>query len=149
MQGNDARSRDKIRSAAKDATRSGDVMPFLRDSIAFINYMNHQGVPDVNGRLTTIVNNVGAQWRHAQDVYNGLNPGLLPTTINLFWSEWVQDFFGVYIIGHTREFVQFGIDEMRRNWGVRTGALALQINEELRSLEDQLANLSINTANMN
>lgn len=149
MQGNNPMARDRLRRLAAGTDRPRQVMVMLRASVAFINYMNYQNVPDVNGRLTTIVNNAGAQWRHAQDAYNRLNPGQLPVTVQPFWSEWVQDFFGVFLIDHTRDFVQFGIDEMRKNWAVRTGPVARQIIGQLRSLEEQLGNLAINTANMN
>lgn len=95
------------------------------------------------------VNNAGTQWRHAQDVYNGLNPGQLPVTVQPFWSEWLQDFFGVFLIDHTRDFVQFDIDEMRKNWAVHTGPVAAQVVEQSESLEDQLEDIAIKTSDMN
>lgn len=141
-------SRAKLTKLAANVDTPRQVMIVLRASISFINYLNFQATPNVNTRLTNIVNNAGAQWRHAQDVYNGINIGSLPVTVEPFWSEWVQDFFGVFLIDHTRSFVQWGIDEMRKYWAVRTGEDADLILGQLDSLEAQLANLAIKTDGM-
>ncbi|RYP65975.1 hypothetical protein DL771_008022 [Monosporascus sp. 5C6A] len=54
------------------------------------------------------------------------------------------DFFA-WLVLHTRDFVQNGINRMRRYWGAVTNDIAEQVLEILRSLESQLEELEINT----
>jgi hypothetical protein len=60
----------------------------------------------------------------------------------------VQDYYP-YIIIYVEEYVQFGIDEMRKYWGVSTDDRASAVLNVLDSLESQLGTFTINTAGMN
>lgn len=144
MQGQDPIARTRFPTLASDFAHPEYVLLRLRASIGLINYLNHQGTPNVNARLTNIVNNAGAQWQHGQATYNAANPNN-QVAIGDFWSEWAEDFFA-WLILHTRNFVQYGIDQMRRYWGVGTNEITNEVLEILRNLEDQLNRLSIDTS---
>ena len=117
----------------------------LKAAISVINYLNFQGVPNANGRLTTIINDIGTQWGHGQATYNQANPGDQVTILE-FWREWNRDFFG-QLIRHTKTFCQDLINEMRKYWGVTTGNNARHVLEDLRSMEAELENLTIDMTN--
>jgi chitinase len=121
----------------------------MRASIGLIRYLNHRGVPDINSRLTNIVNDMGDQWNHGQAVWNAMPANTnAQTTIGDFWSEWVQDFFP-WLIVHTIDFVQNAITEMRNYWAVSTDDRAQAVLDVLASLEAQLTGLTIDTSRMN
>lgn len=119
------------------------VLTHLRASIGVIRYLNYQDTPNVNQRLTNVLNAVGKQWQYGQDTWNAKNP-TKPVAIADFWREWTEDFF-TWLIIHTQNFVESGITQMRRYWGVSTSDAAPQVLEILRSMEDELKNLDIDT----
>jgi len=45
-----------------------------------------------------------------------------------------------------RDWVQDGIQDMRRIWAPRSGTVTLQVMEALRTMEDELPVLGINTS---
>lgn len=112
-----------------------------------IHYLNYQGVPNANGRLTTIVNNARIQWGHGQATWNRNNPGNQVDIVG-FWREWNRDFF-VWVVSHTQTFCRDLITEMKKYWAVRTGNTAYQVLETLRAMEAEVDILTINTAGFN
>lgn len=118
----------------------------IKAAIATIRYLNYGGDPNVNYRLTQIVNNAGAQWRHSQQIHNANNPNDL-TTIGDYWSEWIIDFFEK-LVSHTKNWCMVTITKLRNHWGVRTGAEAQQILDALSSLQAALPTLYIETGLM-
>ena len=137
----------------KKAAASGNMLQVLKilgklkASIGTIRYMNHRGIPDVNERLTNIVNTMGEQWNHAQTQYNAAYPNE-QVYIGDYWSEWVQDFYP-WLVSHTQNFVREGISLTRQYWGVSTNELAPAVLEILNNLQSQLDSLTIDTSRMN
>lgn len=89
------------------------ILEKIRSAIAAVRYLNIQTTPNVNSHLTSIVNNVGAQWRHSQQVYNMNHPDD-PTSIGDFWTEWVKDFYDVFVVRDALKFCRTAIDALRR-----------------------------------
>lgn len=125
------------------------ILLHLRASIGLIHYLNHRGTPDVNQRLTNVVNDMGDQWNHAQAVWN-VNPanGNDQTTVGDYWSEWLQDKFP-YVVLRMTVWAQSTITTMRGYWGPSTDGRSRTVLEILNSLESQLAGLTIDTSRMN
>ena len=149
MRGMNPISRDNVRLKAASFSLDGtvDLLTTLRACLGMLRYLDSTGTPNVNQRLTDVVNNVGDQWNHGQAVWNAANPNN-QVFIGDFWSEWVQDYYP-HIIMYVEEYVQFAIDEMRHYWGVSTDARASAVLNVLGSLESQLGTFTINTAGMN
>jgi hypothetical protein len=72
MLGNSVQDLDEVKKLAESGTQEDamEVIVKIRAGIAAIKYQNHQNPPSVNGRLTAIVNNIGAQFRASQDAHN-------------------------------------------------------------------------------
>jgi chitinase len=144
-------SEEKIRrhGSSFDPTEVRKVLANLRASIGMIHYLNYRGIPDVNQRLTNVVNNVGAQWNHGQAMWNA-DPANASrqTTVGDFWSEWIQDYY-VWLIRHTSAWAQDTIWTMRGIWAARTGDDARTVLERIANLEAQLVGLAIDTTRMN
>jgi hypothetical protein len=102
----------------------------------------------VNQRLTNVINDIGDQWNHAERTYGALHP-TNPAPIGEFWREWSKDFFDIFVVNYTQSFVRECIRQMRMYWGVATGETAFSVLETLRTMEDELANLSIDTRGFN
>jgi chitinase len=117
----------------------------IRAAIATIRYLSHTGTPDVNARLTGVINNVGAQWRHAQEIWNAGHPND-PTTVGDFWTEWVKDFFDVWLIKHVRKWAQGAIDILREAWNSSADPGAQGVLDALNSLNKELKTLKIDTS---
>lgn len=132
-------------TVATNFARPEYVLLRLRACIGVIRYLNHQGVPNVNGRLTVVINDVGQQWTHGSDTWNANNPHDR-VNVGAFWREWAPDFFA-WLVVHTTTFVRRGTTEMRNYWGPTTTPLTNQVLEILRDLEAQLNGLQIDTSN--
>jgi chitinase len=78
---------DKVEKVG-GTTDPTEVLLHLRASIGMIHYLNYRGIPDVNQRLTNVVNDICAQWNHAQTMWNAA-PAMASrqTTVGDFWSE--------------------------------------------------------------
>jgi len=144
MRGNNPIALDRLPGLAQDKANPGYVLTRLRAAIGLIRYLNYQGTPNVNQRLTNIINNAGEQWRLGQDQWNAANPGGPRVLIGDFWEEWTVDFFQ-WLISHTRDFVTEGIKQMTRYLGVATNDNAPQVLEILRVFSDELTGLEIDT----
>lgn len=70
MQGMNPISPTRWTNLASDPSEGNYVLMKLRAAIANIYYLNRQTTPNVNGRLTTVVNNVGVQWEYAEQRWN-------------------------------------------------------------------------------
>ncbi|CAN9282975.1 unnamed protein product [Alternaria alternata] len=149
MRGKHPISKKNIRRKAASFTLNDTVnlLVTMRACVGMLRYLDHTGTPNVNRRLTDVVNNVGAQWNHGQAVWNAANPNNR-VFVGDFWSEWVQDYYPAIIL-HVETYVQYAIDQMRQYWGVSTDARAPAVLNILASLESQLGTLTINTAGMN
>ncbi|CAN9362086.1 unnamed protein product [Alternaria alternata] len=81
MLGSSVQDLDDVKKLAESGTQADAmaVIVKIRAGIAAIKYINHQNPPNVNGRLTAIVNNVGAQFRASQNAHNAAFPND-PTT---------------------------------------------------------------------
>lgn len=99
----------------------------------------YQGIPNIDQRLTNIVNDIGDQWNHGQAVWNAAKGD--------FWSEWVQGYYPWAIL-RTTTWTQIITDTMRQYWGVSTNYRSRTVLEILSSLESQLTGLSIDTTRM-
>jgi chitinase len=121
----------------------------IRASIAMIHCLNSRATPDINTRLTNVINNIGAQWDHRQAMWNR-DPAMVnrQTTIGDFWSEWVQDYYP-WLIRHTTTWAQNTINILRGFAAPRTGNDARIVLEVLANLEGQLVGLTIDTSRMN
>ncbi|KAJ4374391.1 hypothetical protein N0V83_003132 [Neocucurbitaria cava] len=117
----------------------------VRGTIGAIRYLSHTGTPEVNGFLTAIINNVGAQWRLSQQVHNANHPNDR-TAIGDFWSEWVKDFYANFVIGNARNWAREAIDGLREAWTNSADPGAQQILDALTSLDTQLETLTIDTS---
>jgi chitinase len=126
-----------------------EVLLTLRASIGMIHYLNHRGIPDVNQRLTNVVNDIGAQWNHGQTMWNA-DPAMASrqTTVGDFWSEWIKDYY-VWLVRYTSAWAQDTIWTMRGIWAARTDESAATVLELLANLEAQLIGLTIDTSRMN
>ncbi|CAN9352610.1 unnamed protein product [Alternaria alternata] len=149
MRGKHPISKKNIRRKAASFTLNDTInlLVTMRACVGMLRYLDHTGTPNVNRRLTDVVNNVGAQWNHGQAVWNAANPNNR-VFVGDFWSEWVQDYYPAIIL-HVETYVQYAIDQMRQYWGVSTDARAPAVLNILASLESQLGTLTINTAGMN
>ncbi|KAK1574653.1 uncharacterized protein LY79DRAFT_672758 [Colletotrichum navitas] len=67
-------------------SESNYVLMKLKAYIGVIYYLDRQTTLDVNGRLTTVINNA--------------NPGDRIAILE-FWREWYRDFFNTFLINHT------------------------------------------------
>jgi len=115
--------------------------------VGMLSYLDYTGTPNVNRRLTDVVNNVGDQWNHGQAVWNAAKPNNRDF-IGDFWSKWVQEYYPTVIL-HVETYVHYAIDQMRQYWEVITEARAPTVLNILASLESQLGTFTINTAGMN
>ncbi|KAI4621511.1 hypothetical protein J4E80_003881 [Alternaria sp. BMP 0032] len=147
MQLHDAMSDTNVKTELDNGVVGAQkILRRIKAAIATIRYLNYEGDPNVNYRLTQIVNNAGAQWRHSQQIHNANNPNDL-TTIGDYWSEWIIDFFEK-LVSHTKNWCMDTITKLRKHWGVRTGAEAQQILDALSSLQAALPTLYIKTDHM-
>jgi hypothetical protein len=124
-----------------------ELLTTLRACVGLIKYLDYTGTPNVNQRLSNIVNDMKDQWNHGQAAWNAAHPND-PVFIGDFWSEWLQDYYP-WVILFVTEYVQIGIDDMRRYWGVSTDDRAPAVLNVMASPKSQLGGLTINTANMN
>lgn len=58
------------RTEAENVDRADYLLAKLKASIAVIHYLNRAGTPNANGKLATIVNNIGYQLAYAQQLWN-------------------------------------------------------------------------------
>jgi hypothetical protein len=139
MQGHDIMGEEALDNAVYWATAADckKVIGKIRAAIAARRYMAFQGAPNVNDRLVTVINNVAAQFRHSQQIYNANYPND-QTAIADFWSEWVRDMIP-YLLGETKTWTENAIKFARQHWGPRTDAHIQQALDDLASLEAELA----------
>jgi chitinase len=83
---------DKVRLYAEgfDLAQRSQVLVALRASIGMLGYLNYQGTPDINQRVTNVINDMGAQWDHGQAMWNAQTANQnrnRQTTVGDFWSE--------------------------------------------------------------
>ncbi|KAK0391839.1 hypothetical protein NLU13_1338 [Sarocladium strictum] len=128
------------RTEAENVDRADYLLAKLKASIAVIHYLNRVTTPNANGKLATIVNNIGYQLAYAQQLWNKV-------AILQFWREWVKDLFEVALINQTRKFVEGLIKEMRLAWAPRSGETAKKVLETVEIMEAELEHLSIDTSN--
>ncbi|KAM0339644.1 hypothetical protein ACHAPU_010825 [Fusarium lateritium] len=93
------------------------VLNRIRNAISVFRYLNRRTAPDVNTRLTNIVNDVETQLRHAQNVYNRDHPDD-QTRIADYWREWALDQFE-HLTTHTQSWAGDLIKAMRMSWGLK------------------------------
>lgn len=117
----------------------------IRGTIAAIRYLGHTATPNVNSYLTSIINNVGAQWRLSQRLHNVNHPND-QTKIGDFWTEWVKDFYVTFIIGNAKRWAQAAIDGLKEAWESSTDANAQEVLDALTSLDTQLKTVTIDTS---
>ena len=79
-----------------------------------IKYLNKQNQPNVNNRLTAIVNNIDDQFRASQAAHNAAYPKD-KTTIAHFWSEWIKALYP-WAIYRVKTVATAAIDLLRRKW---------------------------------
>jgi chitinase len=144
---------DKVRLYAEgfDLAQRSQVLVALRASIGMLGYLNYRGTPDINQRVTNVINDMSAQWDHGQAMWNAQTANQnqnRQTTVGDFWSEWVQDHYP-WLIRHTTTWAQNPINTMRLYWDPRSGDEARIVMENLTSLEAQLVGLTIDTSRMN
>lgn len=118
----------------------------LRQAISAIKYLNHQTLPNVNGRLNAIVNNIGDQFRASQAAHNTAYPKD-KTTIADFWSEWIKAFY-VWAVSHVKTQGTESIRLVRQTWETSPNAGAAEILEFLSSFESDLKILTVDTSKM-
>lgn len=90
---------------AKDLENPKYVLEKLRASIAVLVYLNYKGTPNVNQRLTNIINDISVRWQYGQDSWDAEYPNS-PVQIAEYWREWAPDYFTT-VTAHTKEFVQY------------------------------------------
>jgi hypothetical protein len=129
------------------AAEANEILVKIRAAIAAIRYLSHTANPDVNDRLAGVINNVGAQWRHAQDIWNALHPNDT-TTIGDFWFKWVKDFFDNWLIKHTRKWAQGAIDTLNEAWESSSDPAAQGIIDALTNLNKELKTLKIDNTKL-
>lgn len=111
-----------------------------------LRYVDQRGAPpNVNRRLTNVINDMGAQWN--RDRANVNNPAR-QVTVGGFWSEWAKDYYP-WLISHTTTWAENTIRAMSEFWGPRTGEQARVVLENLRNLEAQLVGLTLDTSGIN
>ncbi|EJT79718.1 hypothetical protein GGTG_04802 [Gaeumannomyces tritici R3-111a-1] len=142
--GKDVLDRRRWTAMCSDQTAADKVLSKLRAAISTINYLNMQSHPDPDGRLTTVVNNVGRQLAHAQTEWNRNNPAGQVQIVK-YWREWVRDYYP-WLTRYTRTFCSDLIAEMKKYWGVSTGDKAMQVLEALSKMSDEIERISIRTA---
>lgn len=143
MMGFNATDFTKLEKLAKDIPYPEQALLRMRASTGVIHYLDYRGTPNVNRKLTNIINDVGEQWRHGEKTWNANNPNS-PVNIAAFWHEWTVDFF-MWLTSRTRQFNADGIALMRKYWAVSTAETGPQVLEILASMERGLANLAIDT----
>lgn len=126
---------------APDPDKGPYLLGKMRSAIAVAHYLNMQTVPNANERLTTVVNNVGEQLRHAQTVWNQQHPNE-PVKIVEYWREWIKDYHTA-LIRRIRDGCKKIIAEMTKWWGVQTGETALQVLEAMAKMSVELDQLVI------
>jgi hypothetical protein len=142
--GEDVLARGRWTTLCSDNTKADYVLSKLRAGISTISYLNMQSHPDPNGRLTTVINDVGRQLAHAQADWNQRNPGGQVQIVQ-YWREWVRDYYP-WLTSHTKTFCKDLIAEMKKYWGVATGDKAMQVLEALSKMSDEIEQMSIRTA---
>ncbi|KAH5292828.1 hypothetical protein HBI11_188100 [Parastagonospora nodorum] len=142
MMNRDPMKEQDLLKSAKSGTHDGaqEVLDAIRGTIAVLLYLNRLAVPNVNGNLAAIANNIHAQWAHSQAIYNAAHPNE-PTTIAEFWSEWTKDAYGNWFVTKYRTWCERTINTMRQYWATRTGDEAQSILDALNSLETYLNRL--------
>lgn len=75
MMGHNYIRREKLLRFVTDVDDPATPLNRMRLAIAVIRYLNYQGTPQVNHRLTNIVNDVHDQWRYGRKTWNGNNLG--------------------------------------------------------------------------
>ncbi|KAM0302887.1 hypothetical protein ACHAPM_003672 [Fusarium culmorum] len=146
MQFSDPIRRDRWKKLCQDfnnASSREKILGRMRNSLSNTHYLNRRVAPDVNTRLTNIVNDVETQLRHAQNLWNANHPND-QTRIADFWREWAIDQFD-HLVAHTRTWAGDLIAEMRRWWGVSTHSQAADVLEVLNTLEAELATIHVDT----
>jgi hypothetical protein len=120
------------------------ILAKIRGALATFRYLSSTGTPKVNEFLTTIVNNVEAQLRHAQDLWNAANP-TEKTTIADYWKEWVKDFFDKAIVKHTKEWCTQAMKEIRQEYESSSAAHAQSVMDSVTMYEAELEDIDVNT----
>jgi hypothetical protein len=148
MLGSSVQDLDDVKKLAESGTQADAmaVIVKIRAGIAAIKYLNHQNPPNVNGRLTAIVNNVGAQFRASQNAHNAAFSND-PTTIGDFWFEWIRALYPAAIT-HTRTWATEAIRLLRETWDNSADAGAQEILDFLTAYEGDLESLEIDTSSM-
>ncbi|KAM0397796.1 hypothetical protein ACHAQC_003457 [Fusarium culmorum] len=144
MQFSDPIRRDRWKKLCQDFNNVSSrekILGRMRNSLSNTHYLNRRVAPDVNTRLTNIVNDVETQLRHAQNLWNANHPND-QTRIVDFWREWAIDQFD-HLVAHTRTWAGDLIAEMRRWWGVSTHSQAVDVLEVLNTLEAELATIHV------
>lgn len=146
-----AGNRPMSRKSLNDKNKTGTladaqyILGRIRATIASIRYLGYKGTPKVNSFLTTIINDVGAQWRLSQRIHNVNHPDD-QTAISDFWSEWVKDFFINFVTKNAKDFCREAIDLVRETWTNSADAGAQEILDALISLESQMGEMTIDTS---
>jgi hypothetical protein len=78
----------RLKAASFTLDDTVDLLLKIKACVGMFRYLDYTGAPNVNRRLTDVVNNVGDQWNHGQAVWNAANPNN-QVFIGDFWSEWV------------------------------------------------------------
>jgi hypothetical protein len=148
MLGKSVQDLDEVKKLAERGTQEAamEAIRKIRAGIAAINYLNHQNPPNVNGRLTAIVNNIGAQFRASQDAHNAAFPND-PTTVGDFWFEWIRALYPTAIT-RTRTWAAESIRLLRETWINSADAGAQEILDFLTTYESDLEYLEIDTSSM-
>ncbi|RYP56698.1 hypothetical protein DL771_011637 [Monosporascus sp. 5C6A] len=145
VKGNDPVDFDKIVSGAKDYMYPHYVLHIMKTTNAVIRYLNYQGTPNVNQRLTSQVNCAGEQWGYAEQVWNQNNPADQVAVLE-FYRKWVRDYYEVYLIGRAANYVRRCAAEMRRHWeAFEDDSYSRRVLEVVRAIEDELDELTIDT----
>ncbi|KAF2743763.1 glycoside hydrolase family 18 protein [Sporormia fimetaria CBS 119925] len=150
VQGQNPIARSKWEEKVSNLNDPDYVLTRIRASIAMIHYLNSRGTPNINQHLTTIVNNVAAQWKHGQLSYNEDHEE--EVQVHEFWKEWIIDFFSTFLVAHAKEFCEDLIDRMEEVWGAvnfDTDDEAAAVIEQLHELKNNLDSLTINTSGFN
>lgn len=128
---------------------AGDAMKVIRKvraAIAMIKYLNNQIQPNVNGRLTAIVNNIGDQFRASQTAYNAAYPND-KTTVADFWSEWIKALYP-WAIYRVKTVATPALNLLRETWENSSDPGAQNIMSLVESYESDLLALEIKTSAM-
>ncbi|KAH6642460.1 hypothetical protein C7974DRAFT_372393 [Boeremia exigua] len=118
----------------------------IRAALAMLKYLNNQNQPNVNGRLTARINNIGDRFRALQAAHNAAYPDD-QTTIAEFWSEWVKALY-TWAIYRVNTVATAAIDLLRETMENSSDPGAQNIMSFMEAYELDLKRLEINTSSM-